>query len=100
MADTASTVIKESLQKLGVLGAGDALPGDHADDALAVLNALAEAWTAERLLSYVLRESSAAWAAAVTSKTVAASGADIPAARPVKVLTAIWRDAASLDTPL
>lgn len=101
MTDTAQTIINSSFKLLGKLGAGESPDADDSTDALQALQDMLDAWSTEPLMIYVVREVSHTLTANDGQYSIAATGADIAAARPIRIRDgAFIRDADSGDHAL
>lgn len=90
MASTARTIISAALRDIRVLGAGDTMTDDDAEDALYQLNNMLDSWWLERLAVYAIRKDSGlTWTGAAQSVTVG-SGGTLNIARPFKVTNVIF----------
>jgi hypothetical protein len=98
MPDTAQTLINQALRALGELGAGETVPGDHADAALATLNDLLDGWTIERSLIYVMRQVTKTLVVSQATYTIGTSGTpDINTTRPHRIADAFVRASDGTD---
>lgn len=95
---TALTIIEDALREIGVLAEGEAASAAQSSDGLRVLNRLLERWSNQRLMLYVETQLSYTLTGA-GSFTVGESGADLTAARPIKVLSA-YAELASIHYPV
>lgn len=86
---TAATFITGALQDLGVLGAGETLPGEQATDCLTALNDLVDGIGTERLAMYQVLRTVKTLTADTASYTIG-SGGSIAIQRP------LWIEAAGL----
>lgn len=97
---TVRDLIQRSLRVATVLGAGDPMDPNDAEDGLLSLNMMLDAWQAERLFCYALEESTFALSAGVDSVTIGPLG-DVPiAVRPPRIEFAFTRDANDVDRPM
>src|SRR5688500_4277468 len=78
---TAHDLIKGALQDLGVVAAGASPEGGEGDDALIVLNQMADALGVERLVLYTVVRTTKTLASGTASYTIG-SGGDITIVRP------------------
>ncbi len=83
-AVTARTLITKSLRRIGVVGAGQTLSPEDADDALFLLNSLLDMFATERLMVPVITRSTWTIVAGTGTYTVG-DGGDVDIARPVFV---------------
>ena len=105
MADTALTVITNSLQELGVYSPGEAISDADAETVLDVLNQLLDAWSIQTLSCFAVLEQSFALTVGKAAYTIGTSGgADVAQTRPVRVMegpgTAYIQDANKQNYPV
>lgn len=84
---TAATIIEDSLREIGVLGDDQVMTAEQAAGGLRALNRMLERWSNQKLLNPVETQLSYTLTGA-QSFTIGPSGADLTAARPLKVLSA------------
>ena len=97
---TASDLINIALRTSGILASGETADYSMANDALVKLNHLLESLSNESLVIYQNTQDSLTLDGS-TSYTFGVSGTpDINSARPIKIHSAIYRDANSLDYPV
>lgn len=89
MSSTARKIITAALKDIRVIGAGDTVNDDDAEDALYQLNNMLDSWWNERLAVYSIRSDSGTWTGAATSVTVG-TGGTINISRPAKVTNVIF----------
>ena len=81
---TALSIIESALRNLGAIASGETLTANEANDALAVLNRMLDAWRNESLMAWTINDVSGPVAASTASVTVGAGGnLDVP--RPVDI---------------
>lgn len=81
---TALSMIQRSMRVARVIGKGETLDDDEAQDGLTALNSMLDSWQTERLSVYQIREESFTWAGSSQSRTVG-SGGNFSTDRPVRV---------------
>lgn len=96
---TASQLISDTLQDIGALATGQTMSADDADVCLRRLNMILETWSNSRLMFPVLSEVSVTLTGAA-SYTIGPSGADVTAARPIKVMHATVVDSGGIESPI
>jgi hypothetical protein len=97
---TPSSMIVRALQMLGGKTIGGTLTTAEETTYLAVLNAMMESWSLERLMCYQVVQESQALTASVGSLTIGA-GATFNTTRPIKLVDPCFvRDTNSVDYPL
>lgn len=96
---TAQQIVSDALQEIGVLGAGQTADAEDADVGLRRLNGILETWSNSRLMFPVLAEVSVPMTGA-GSYTIGPSGADVTAARPIKVTHATYIDTGGIESPI
>lgn len=96
---TAQNVIDGAMRDIGALASGEDPSSDETADVLEALNNLIDSWNTDGLTLYAESEVSHTLVANDGSYTIAASGADITATRPVRILHAYVRDS-NIDHPL
>lgn len=84
---TALDLITDALRELGVVGAGQVAAADDADLGLRYLNRLVQDWSNTKLMMPVVTQVSVNLTGQ-QSYTIGPSGADVTAARPIKVVNA------------
>lgn len=89
MASTALKIITAALKDIRVIGAGDTVNDDDAEDALYQLNNLLDSWWNERLAVFSIRSDSGTWTGAAQSITVG-SGGTINISRPLKITNVVF----------
>lgn len=98
---TALDVISDAFAMLGVYGAGGTASAADVALALQVLNDMLDSWSNESLATFVILETSFPIVPGQQSYTIGPSGANITAARPIRILedpgTAFVRDTNSND---
>lgn len=95
---TANDIIKDALQELGVVGAGDTVQPEDAALGLRRLNQVLQTLANSPLMRPVLAEVSVTLTSAQTY-TIGPSGA-VVTARPLKVMSASTTDSAGNETPV
>src|SRR5437899_828707 len=88
---TALTLISRALRLIGAFAAGEAIPAADAQDALAVLNDLLDAWRLEALLVYAIDRDVFALSAGVSAYTIG-TGGTWNTSRPVRIEQAFFQD--------
>lgn len=88
---TALQLITRSMRLAGVIGKGEALDTDEAQNGLSALNAMLDSWRIERLFVYQIVQGSYTWPSATTSRTIG-SGGDFAATRPDRIESAFVVD--------
>lgn len=97
---TARTIIESALRKINVIGVGQALSAEEANDALIQLNAMIDSWSVEGWNNYTQVRESFPLTAQVASYTIG-SGATFDTSRPVRIIAAFIRQTGSdIDYPL
>ena len=97
--DTALDLIKYGLKKRRVLGVGDTLTDDEAQDCLDTLNLMLESWSLDRLSVY--NEAQQSFVPNGAASYTIGPGGDIDVSeRPTKLTSAYTRDAAGIDRPM
>lgn len=96
---TAQDVIEAAMRDIGALASGEDPSSDETADVLEALNNLIDSWNTDGLTLYAEADVSHTLVANDGSYTIAASGADITATRPVRILRAYVRDS-NIDYPL
>lgn len=97
---TASDIINNALRTSGILASGETADYSMANDALTKLNHLLESLSNENLVIYQNTQDSLTLDGS-QSYTFGLSGSpDINSARPIKVHSAFYRDANSIDYPV
>jgi len=105
MAQTVGDLIRSSMRKIGVLGAGEPLPADEGDDAKQEFTQMVDAWSLESLLIPVVSVVTKQLVVGTSEYTIGIyPGVTIPdnhieTARPEKILAAFIRDGFSTDYP-
>jgi hypothetical protein len=94
---TALDIIKSSLRKIHVLGAGAPLSNEEASDALSTLNAMLSTWSAEGSLIYT--ESKETFNTTGAASYTIGSGADFDTVRPL-YFSAVYVTQGNIDYPL
>ena len=80
---TVQGLIVDALKVIGVAPAGaTSVDAAYAADGLAMVTRMLDAWNAERLLLATVARSTVTWTASQSSRTIAASGADLASQRP------------------
>lgn len=99
---TALDLIERSLRLVGILAAGETLPAEDAEDALAVLNDMLDAWRLESLLAYTINRQVFPIQAGVQVYTIGVGGMwNIE--RPVRIESAFFQNVDSqppLELPM
>jgi hypothetical protein len=94
---TARDIIKSALRKIHVLGKGQSLDADEANDAFLALNSMMSSWSAEGQLVFAeTRETFPLTSAGIYT---IGSGADFDTARPLKFLN-VFVTVGDIDYPL
>ena len=96
---TAHTLVAGALRAVSSLSPGEGVPGEEAENALAVLNRMLKAWSASNLMAPCRTLESFPLAAGVSSRTVGPAG-QLATGRPDYVTDAFLRDAGGSDSPL
>lgn len=97
---TASSLIIRGLQMIGEKLIGDTLTSAEETAWLAVMNAMLDSWSLERLMCYQLVQESKALTTSVGSYTIG-SGGSFNTTRPTKIVDPCFvRDANDIDYPL
>lgn len=97
--DTALDLIKYGLKKRKVLGVGDTLTDDEAQDCLDTLNLMLESWSIERLMVYNEAQQSFV-STGLVSYTIGPGGDIDVSERPTRLTSAYTRDGAGIDHPM
>lgn len=96
---TALDLIKYALKKRRVLGVGDTLTDEEAQDALDTLNLMLESWSLDRVSVY--NEAQQTFVSNGQAAYTIGPGGDIDVTeRPTKLTSAYTRDAAGIDHPM
>lgn len=96
---TALDLIKYALKKRRVLGVGDTLTDEEAQDALDTLNLMLESWSLDRVSVY--NEAQQTFVSNGQASYTIGPGGDINVTeRPTKLTSAYTRDAAGIDHPM
>ena len=96
---TAQTVIDAALRDIGALDPNESPTANETSNVLAELNSLLDSWNTDGLMIYAETEVSHTLTPSDGSYTISASGADITATRPIKILRAWIRDS-NIDYPV
>ncbi|MCU0949522.1 MAG: hypothetical protein MUC68_00335 [Burkholderiaceae bacterium] len=94
---TVRDLLTRSMRVAQILGAGDPMDANDADDALLSVNQMLDAWQAERLYCYAIQEVTHALTAGIGTYTIGPAGTIAIAVRPVRVEYAFTRDATGFD---
>lgn len=86
---TARDMITSALRLIRVAGAGRTLTASEAVEALAVFNGLLSSWSTERMMQFTTQTDAVPLLPGVGSYTIGPSGADVAAARPLRI-EAAW----------
>ncbi len=93
---TAADLIRGALKELRAIGQGETPTAEEMSDGLDRLNMMLESWSLDRL--YVYTEAQDAIPLVVGKNAYTwGTGGDIPSSRPVRLIDAYTRDAASID---
>lgn len=99
---TALDIVKASLKQLRVLGAGDVLPNEDAQDAFDALNMMLESWSLDHLFVYTESQVNFPFVSGQNSYTVG-TGGNFNIARPLRLISAFTRNvsgSSTLDYPM
>jgi hypothetical protein len=96
---TALNIITDALQENGIVGAGQTPSNEDISLCLRRLNQILERWSNQRLAFPVLSEVSVTLNGAA-SYTIGPSGADVTAARPIRVTHATHIGTDSIESPI
>lgn len=96
---TALSMITRSMRLAGVIGKGESLDNDEAQDGLVALNSMLESWSTERLFCYHIVEDTLTFVANQQTYTMG-SGGDLNTTRPTKIVDLCTTRYGSVDTPL
>lgn len=96
---TSLQLITRAMRLAGVIGKGESLDNDEAQDGLTALNSMLDSWKIERLFVYQIVQGSYTWPSSTTSRTIG-SGGDFSATRPDRIESAYVVDANSQWYPL
>jgi len=96
---TALDLVTAALKKRKVLGVGDTLTDDEAQDGLDTLNLMMESWSIDRLSVYNEAQTSFVSDGSL-SYTIGPGGQIDVTEKPTKLVSAYTRDAAGLDHPM
>ena len=91
---TALQIITRSMRLAGVIGKGESLDSDEAQNGLTALNAMLDSWKIERLFVYQIVQGSYTWPSSTTSRTIG-SGGNFSATRPDRIQSAFVVDSNS-----
>jgi len=91
---TAQDLIESALRKINILGVGQSLSADEAQDALETLNQMISSWSVEGYLIYNETQESFTLSGAVASYTIG-SGQTFNTSRPLEIIAAFVRQAGS-----
>lgn len=83
-------LITDAHKILGIVGIGGSVRPSQAADALALAKRMLDAWNAERLCIGTVARTTYTWTASQSSRTIAASGAQLTGPRP------LWIDSAAV----
>lgn len=93
---TVRDMLTRAMRAAQILGAGETMDADDANDALISFNQMLDAWQAERLFAYAIVDRSHPLTSGVGTYTVGPSGTiNIP--RPIRIEWAFTRDAQNYD---
>jgi hypothetical protein len=92
MSQTAQQLITRAAKSLGYLGRTAVLSAADANDGLVAFNAMLDSWSNEKLMSYVVLETSFPLVPGTSAYTIGPSGAAITAARPLNIDQAYVQD--------
>jgi hypothetical protein len=81
---TALDMIKRAMRLARVIGKGETLDDDEAQDGLTALNAMLDSWATESLFVFRIQEDSFTWGSGSQSRTVGAAG-NFVMSRPAKI---------------
>lgn len=95
---TARTIITAALQKLGLIGSGEAVEAVDAATCLEALNRIVDSWAVTSLYSYTTTETVFTLGAGVSARTIGA-GQQINVTRPVRIEPSFSR-ISGVDKPL
>lgn len=98
MPTTAGDLIRSSMRLIGAVATGETLTAEEAQDGLAVLNDLLDAWSVEGLMLYRSVRESFALVPGQSAYTIGA-GADFDTTRPVRVDGVVVTDGGA-DVPV
>lgn len=94
---TALDLIRGSIRLLGKTAEAEALSAEDADNALATMNEMLEAWQLDRDMAYVIRQDTFTWPLGQISRTIG-TGGNVSVPRPVKLEPGTFaRDSEGLD---
>lgn len=96
---TGNSLIQAALQKIGRLGSGDSPATQEQSDYLDELNRMLDLWNAELGPVYSETVDSLTWTSGNASRTIG-TGGDFVVSRPLDIIAAQYRDAASMDYTL
>lgn len=96
---TALDLITRAMRLAKVIGKGETLDDDEAQDGLTALNAMLDSWQIERLFVYAMRDESFSWTGGNASRTVGAAG-DFATDRPSRVDSSSYFTVGGYDYPL
>jgi hypothetical protein len=94
---TVRKLIERSMRVATILGAGDPMDANDADDALLSLNQMLDAWQAERLFCYAVQEQTHPLVAGTGVYTIGPTGDIVVPVRPVRLEYAFTRDVNNQD---
>jgi hypothetical protein len=99
---TALDIVKASLKQLRVLGTGDVLSNEDAQDAFDALNMMLESWSLDHLYVYTESQSNFPFVSGQNSYTIG-TGGNFNITRPLKLISAFTRNisgSSTLDYPM
>lgn len=98
MPITANNLLNRAARLIRAIGSDQTLTAQEAADGLYALNSMLDAWSAERLMIYQIRQDSYSWSSGSASKTIG-SGGDFNTSRPIRIerLGNFFRDSSNLD---
>lgn len=91
---TALQMMTRSMRLAGVIGKGESLDNDEAQDGLTALNSMLDSWKIDRLFVYQIVQSSYTWPSATSSRTIG-SGGNFSTTRPDRIQSAFVVDSNS-----
>lgn len=96
---TANDIIKSALKRIRVLGKGDTLDDEDAQDALDILNMMLESWSLDKLYVFEEAQVNFPFVASKQDYTVGPSGDFNMPARPLRLVSAFTRSN-GIDYPM
>jgi len=96
---TALSMITRSMRLAGVIGKGESLDNDEAQDGLVALNSMLDSWSLERLFVYYIVEETLTMVANQQTYTMGVGG-DLNTTRPTRINDSCFIRYASIDIPL